>query len=1014
MVQLMPLPYSIATSVPNVGLINNLATFSTALGTINQLPQSTRTQMLDDTNATLRGHQPLSPLAQRIDRHIAAADYSGPRQVPPLVNTAVQTLMKARTRAQLGPNATAKEFDRAFHSIEIIRFLGNWAHTTVAVRRLTLDMAEQLLRPIEGFEEFQPEIDQYRRALAMTPTLAENATLIRDIQIALPAIDASKYPWVRQLALSFSDWTNLGDAPRRRLLEQTKQAFNSYYPYADLSEEIQNLEYAHIRQQRRTNQISPIVVPPDLLVRILSALKDIDKTRGAQLDNTQMQTATDRLRLITRPITTENGNSPIVLRAPTRMVGRGRNVESLLHEIGKVIPQLWENDPEEAQAIFNHWFRPTDRPAHAREVHVFTDTLEEAERRAWQLANKGFDVRLASFPAYLNGTPTADPTKIDIKQAMYFVIGRSSSTQVARWIRQFVYKENWDEATRRVVKTAEPPRIEHIDIGDELDLPFDSDETQQLLEELFHRRVSVRDIRDAFGTDIRGHVTSRVKLKRFNTNGVHISAEISAEDGTLATSLEGWIPKLPQPGEHWVAWGESIRTEMDPARKKQSTDAGLSRRAMQRIIAFLYQLGVNALDMKARDQGMTFMPYIGFDFESPEVRRRVFEDFDAFLQERNISLSPDKQAELNEVKHAWELLEFLLEDRTRIGREFFDSYSRTHESLPLRFSLRPDYEGFTRLFSNQLARSGELEKISNEPEQSEEERIRADEHKKAQHRRLKELRQSPILFDPTVPTHVRALLAEALDLADIHATAASIHLHDSEHDDKTGLETYGKLMSQNGVLERSMLNPRGEDRYPDGRVKEHYVIMIDIDHFSRVNNNHGHPVGDDVLRQVTDMIRDEARPTDIVSRYGGEEFCLVARHCGAEGAKKMAERIRERIMQNTITSNAGGKPVSLDITVSLGVAPFRIIENGGNGSGDELSEVKEKKTSLSVAISNADTVLYRAKRNGRNRVEYFVDALALSDSQAPMALPWYTRLGRFLNIFRRFRNWREQRKREKA
>lgn len=120
-------------------------------------------------------------------------------------------------------------------------------------------------------------------------------------------------------------------------------------------------------------------------------------------------------------------------------------------------------------------------------------------------------------------------------------------------------------------------------------------------------------------------------------------------------------------------------------------------------------------------------------------------------------------------------------------------------------------------------------------------------------------------------------------------------------------------------------------------------IMVDVDKFKSINDNHGHAVGDDVLREVASRIRAATRGTDFVCRYGGEEFTVGIVDTDTEGARQLAERIRRAIEAQPIAG--------LTVTASLGVA---------NRTPDE-NEPGE-------TLKRADAALYEAKRTGRNRV----------------------------------------------
>jgi len=124
------------------------------------------------------------------------------------------------------------------------------------------------------------------------------------------------------------------------------------------------------------------------------------------------------------------------------------------------------------------------------------------------------------------------------------------------------------------------------------------------------------------------------------------------------------------------------------------------------------------------------------------------------------------------------------------------------------------------------------------------------------------------------------------------------------------------------------------------------VVMADIDHFKRINDEHGHLAGDAVLRAVADVFRREARKDELVARYGGEEFAVVLADADLEGARDGAERIRAAVANERITFAGALIPV----TISAGAA-----------------SLEEGETGLEL-IARADARLYTAKRNGRNRV----------------------------------------------
>lgn len=127
------------------------------------------------------------------------------------------------------------------------------------------------------------------------------------------------------------------------------------------------------------------------------------------------------------------------------------------------------------------------------------------------------------------------------------------------------------------------------------------------------------------------------------------------------------------------------------------------------------------------------------------------------------------------------------------------------------------------------------------------------------------------------------------------------------------------------------------------------VLLFDIDHFKVVNDTYGHEAGDLVLKRVVALVRDQLRDGELVARHGGEEFVVMPAHCSQQQAVLLAERLRRAIADEPIEL-ADGR--SLQVTASFGVA---------SASGPVAS--------LDNLLHAADQALYRAKRNGRNRVE---------------------------------------------
>jgi len=136
----------------------------------------------------------------------------------------------------------------------------------------------------------------------------------------------------------------------------------------------------------------------------------------------------------------------------------------------------------------------------------------------------------------------------------------------------------------------------------------------------------------------------------------------------------------------------------------------------------------------------------------------------------------------------------------------------------------------------------------------------------------------------------------------------------------------------------------------EGRARRHgfpfSVLMLDIDHFKRINDTYGHPVGDQAIKAVADVCTKALRPHDLLARYGGEEFVLTLPQTDSEGARTVAERIRTMTEALTVPSEQG--PVR--VTVSIGISTYQ--------TGLEFDRV----------VQRADEALYEAKQSGRNRV----------------------------------------------
>lgn len=156
-----------------------------------------------------------------------------------------------------------------------------------------------------------------------------------------------------------------------------------------------------------------------------------------------------------------------------------------------------------------------------------------------------------------------------------------------------------------------------------------------------------------------------------------------------------------------------------------------------------------------------------------------------------------------------------------------------------------------------------------------------------------------------------------------------------------------------GLFNHSFFSERLEEEL--ARVRRHHaqftLFMADIDHFKQINDTHGHLVGDEVLRTISNIISALTRREDVASRFGGEEFAIMLTQVTKETAWKIAERIRQTIEEANISSDSK----SIKATISLGirhVCPYTCAPS-------------------ETIIRQADEALYNAKRHGRNRTTMF-------------------------------------------
>ncbi len=140
------------------------------------------------------------------------------------------------------------------------------------------------------------------------------------------------------------------------------------------------------------------------------------------------------------------------------------------------------------------------------------------------------------------------------------------------------------------------------------------------------------------------------------------------------------------------------------------------------------------------------------------------------------------------------------------------------------------------------------------------------------------------------------------------------------------------------------------------------LLMLDIDHFKRVNDTWGHAAGDQVLRAVASVLADSVRPMDLVARVGGEEFAIILPNCGSAFGEAVAERVRRQV-EHTPVMVATGQQITCAVSIGGAFAPQWVRSTAG------------------LWVERADQQLYRAKAQGRNLVQLEPTAVSVVSNE---------------------------------
>ena len=170
------------------------------------------------------------------------------------------------------------------------------------------------------------------------------------------------------------------------------------------------------------------------------------------------------------------------------------------------------------------------------------------------------------------------------------------------------------------------------------------------------------------------------------------------------------------------------------------------------------------------------------------------------------------------------------------------------------------------------------------------------------------------------------------------------HLFEAE--EQASLDLFTKIANR-GTFDRSLVKMVKVARSSKAPLS---LAMIDIDHFKKINDTHGHPIGDRVLLCAAQWITGAVRQTDLVARYGGEEFAVILAGADLGAAEQRFRTVLQQIAQREFEYDVDGATRSIRFTVSCGVS--------------QLADA-DKEQDL---IQRADQALYDAKRQGRNRV----------------------------------------------
>ena len=176
------------------------------------------------------------------------------------------------------------------------------------------------------------------------------------------------------------------------------------------------------------------------------------------------------------------------------------------------------------------------------------------------------------------------------------------------------------------------------------------------------------------------------------------------------------------------------------------------------------------------------------------------------------------------------------------------------------------------------------------------------------------------------------------------------------------LKRVGLTDSLTGINNRRFFDQRlGEEIARSMRSQESIAcLFLDIDHFKNINDSYGHHVGDQVLREVANIIREQLRNSDVLGRYGGEEFAALLANTSTEAAVEIAERIRIRVENHKFALKPNALQKQFNVSISIGVTAL-----------DLRYHTSDINSVSKILLEQSDQALYEAKNSGRNCVIIF-------------------------------------------